>query len=105
MVDILPRSFSVGLPAAAAGEHLRERRPKRIGMITPSSNTVVEPVVAIICTNLPAAWMVEELEVELGKPIFDSTLVTIWHALRLVGFDEPVAGWGRLLRTPVEPGV
>jgi maleate isomerase len=60
---------------------------------------------SIICTNLPAAWLVEELEAELGKPIFDSTLVTIWHALRLVGFDEPIAGWGRLLRTPVRLGV
>jgi maleate isomerase len=58
--------------------------------------------VAIICTNLPAAWLVEDLEAELGKPIFDSTLVTVWHALRMVGFDEPLAGWGRLLRAPVK---
>ena len=54
--------------------------------------------IAIICTNFPAAWLVEEMEAEFGKPIFDSTLVTVWHALRLAGFTEPLPGWGRLLR-------
>jgi maleate isomerase len=65
-------------------------------------NSQAAEAVTIICTNLPAAWLVEEMEVELGKPIFDSTLVTIWQALRMVGFDEPLDGWGRLLRAPVE---
>ena len=54
--------------------------------------------IAIVCTNLPAAWLVEELEAELGKPIIDSTVTTVWHALRLVGFLDPLPGWGRLLR-------
>src|SRR5206468_4917060 len=30
--------------------------------------------IAVICTNFPAAWLVAELEAELGKPVFDSTL-------------------------------
>jgi maleate isomerase len=54
--------------------------------------------VAIVCTNFPAAWLVESLEVAHGKPVFDSTVLAVWQALRLVGHDEPLLGWGRLLR-------
>jgi maleate isomerase len=54
--------------------------------------------VAIICTNFPAAWLVESLEAAHGKPVFDSTVLAVWQALRLVGHDEPLLGWGRLLR-------
>ena len=54
--------------------------------------------IVIPCTNLPAALVVEEMEVELGKPIFDSIVVTLWKALRLAGIETPIHGWGRLLR-------
>jgi len=56
--------------------------------------------ISIICTNFPAAWLVEELEAHHAKPVFDSTAITVWQTLRMVGFDEPLAGWGRLLREP-----
>lgn len=54
--------------------------------------------VVVACTNIPAALLVEEMERELGKPIFDSVAVTLYKALRLVGVETPVHGWGRLLR-------
>jgi len=54
--------------------------------------------IAIICTNLPAGWLVEELEATHRKPVFDSTLVTIWHALQLAGRCDRIPGWGRLFR-------
>ena len=56
--------------------------------------------IAIICTNFPAAWLVEELETRHGKPIFDSTILVAWHALRLAGVTDAVPGWGRLMREP-----
>ncbi len=56
--------------------------------------------ISIICTNFPAGWLVEELETAQGKPVFDSTVITVWQTLRMVGFNEPLAGWGRLLREP-----
>jgi maleate isomerase len=52
----------------------------------------------VICTGLPAALVVEEMERELGKPIFDSVAVTFEKALRLVGLRRPLATWGALLR-------
>ena len=53
--------------------------------------------IAIVCTNFPGAYLVEELEGELGKPIFDSVLVVLWDALGLAGLDVPIPGWGKLL--------
>ena len=54
--------------------------------------------VIVVCTGLPAAFVVEEMERELGKPIFDSVVVTLWKGLQLVGVTEPIDGWGCLLR-------
>jgi maleate isomerase len=54
--------------------------------------------IVVVCTGLPAAFVVDEMEQELGKPIFDSILVTLWEGLRLSGIEEAVEGWGRLLR-------
>ncbi len=56
--------------------------------------------IAVICTNVPAALVVEEMEREMGKPVFDSVAVTFWKALDLVGVYTPVPGWGMLLREP-----
>jgi maleate isomerase len=54
--------------------------------------------IVIPCTNFPAALLIEEMELELGKPIFDSILVTLWKAMRLIDIKTPIHGWGRLLR-------
>jgi maleate isomerase len=54
--------------------------------------------IAIICTNLASGWQVPHLEAMHVKPVFDSTLVTIWHALRLAGITDALDGWGQLLR-------
>lgn len=57
--------------------------------------------IAVICTNFPAALVVEEMEQELGKPIFDSVAVTFWKALDLVGVHTPIAGWGTVLHNRI----
>jgi len=51
------------------------------------------------CTNLPATPLADEIEAALGKPVFDSIAVTLWKALRMVGIDRPIHGWGALLRS------
>jgi maleate isomerase len=57
--------------------------------------------IVVICTGLPAAFVIDEMEEELGKPIFDSVLVTLWEGLTRVGVTARVSGWGRLLREGV----
>ncbi|MEM1299679.1 MAG: aspartate/glutamate racemase family protein [Pseudomonadota bacterium] len=55
--------------------------------------------ILIFCTNLWGAAIVEELEREIGIPIYDTVSTAVWAALRAVG-ESPalVQGWGRLFR-------
>ncbi len=54
--------------------------------------------VVCLCTNFPAAVMAAPLEAELGLPVYDSTALGVWHALRLCGVDTRAAVplWGSL---------
>ena len=54
--------------------------------------------VICLCTNFPAAVMAAPLEDELGVPVYDSTALGVWHALRLCGVDTRPAAllWGSL---------
>jgi maleate isomerase len=54
--------------------------------------------VVVICTNLAAARVVERLEQMLGKPVHDSLVVSLWHPLRMIGWQQPIPGWGRLMQ-------
>ena len=55
--------------------------------------------ITIFCTNLRGAPLVEELEAELGIPIYDTIATVTWKALALAGADPArVRGWGRLFR-------
>ena len=53
--------------------------------------------ITIMCTNLSGAQLVEEMERELGIPIYDSVATVVWRALKTVGVAPgTVKGWGRL---------
>lgn len=54
--------------------------------------------IAVVCTNLPATLLVEEMERELGKPIIDSIAVTFWKGCMLAGIDPTMSNWGALMR-------
>jgi maleate isomerase len=53
--------------------------------------------IAVVCTNFKATELVEEMEAELGIPIFDSIAVTFWESCRIAGLNPVIRGWGRLL--------
>jgi maleate isomerase len=55
--------------------------------------------VVLACTNWRSMDMIERLERELGKPVVSTTQVSVWDALRLVGYRGEIAGYGRLLRS------
>jgi maleate isomerase len=57
--------------------------------------------VLLYCTGLAGAQLVDGLEAQLGKPVFDSVAVTLWKALTMVGIEPRVTGWGRLLSEAV----
>lgn len=55
--------------------------------------------ITIFCTNLRGAPLVEELEREIGIPIYDTIATVVWKALTLAGADpKRIQGWGRLFR-------
>jgi maleate isomerase len=48
-------------------------------------------------TGMPTLPVLEALEQDLGKPVISSASAMMWHALRLAGVRQPIAGYGRLL--------
>ncbi len=53
--------------------------------------------VFVSCTGIRTAEAIKRLEETLGKSVFCSNQCMFWQALRLSGYDTPVAGFGRLL--------
>lgn len=57
--------------------------------------------VAVVCTNMRGAAVIERLEAELGIPVYDSVAVTLWKSLMVVAIDPTqVRGWGCLFDRP-----
>lgn len=55
--------------------------------------------ITIMCTNLHGAQLVNEMEQELGIPIYDSVATVVWKALKAVNVaSHPLSHWGRLFR-------
>lgn len=48
-------------------------------------------------TNLSMVRLAAAAELFLGKPVIAINTATYWHALRAVGIDDKMAGFGRLL--------
>lgn len=51
----------------------------------------------ISCTATPVVEYINQLEAELGLPVLTSSQAMAWDALRLVGYNRPIPGFGRLL--------
>lgn len=61
----------------------------------PESDAVI-----LSCGALRSLQIVDELERVLGKPVICSNQASFWHSLRLAGINDPIAGFGGLLRRP-----
>lgn len=60
--------------------------------------------IAIFCTNLRGAPLVEALEREIAIPIYDTIATGVWGALGLAGVDPRVIrNWGWLFREVAPP--
>ena len=55
--------------------------------------------IVLACTNWKSMDIIERLEREVRKPVLSTTQVSIWGALKKIGFEGSIAGYGRLLRT------
>ncbi|MDR3534837.1 MAG: aspartate/glutamate racemase family protein [Rhodopila sp.] len=52
----------------------------------------------VSCTAIRSAGLIQDLEASLGMPVITSNQVLAWYALRRLGVEQPVTGFGRLFR-------
>ena len=50
----------------------------------------------VSCTALPVLSIIDEIEKKLNKIVLSSNQTLIWDALRLIGNNEPVVGFGKI---------
>ena len=55
--------------------------------------------IALSCTNWQTMDAIERIERDTGKPVVSTTQATIWAALRAIGCNEAIGGYGKLLRS------
>jgi maleate isomerase len=62
------------------------------------AGAVAPGIEAVVCigTNLRSAYLVADLESQLGVPIIDSAAAIVWQLLAMAGVQERLQGWGRL---------
>jgi maleate isomerase len=53
--------------------------------------------VFISCTSVRSPDVIEDLEKNIGKPVVTSTQASIWAALRKIGINEQIKGFGQLM--------
>jgi maleate isomerase len=54
----------------------------------------------ISCTGLHCLTVIDEIEQRLGKPVVTSNQAGAWAALRMIGIEDAIPGFGRLLTLP-----
>jgi maleate isomerase len=53
--------------------------------------------IAIVCTNMRGAELVQELEAAHGIPVYDTVATTVWKSLEIAGIETGrVKGWGTI---------
>lgn len=74
-----------------------EVEPQTIaGMVRGAAGSKPDAII-VFCTNMDGASLTEQLERELGVPIYDTIATAVWGSLRAAGVDPAlVKGWGRL---------
>ena len=76
--------------AMRVGRALKDRHPE--------ADTLWLP-----CPHWAVADAIEPLERELGVGVVGALQAIVWESLRRSGIDDPIDGFGRLLRDPVSP--
>lgn len=88
--------------SASLGQHINHdignNSKDSIRDVLRRANSPDADCIAVVCTNFPATFLIEEMESELGKPIINSIAVTFWKGCRLAGVDPVIKNWGTLMR-------
>ena len=52
----------------------------------------------VSCTATKALDVIDDIEAATGLPCVTSNQAAFWHAMRLAGWNEPITGYGQLMR-------
>ncbi|HEY8580401.1 MAG TPA: arylmalonate decarboxylase [Beijerinckiaceae bacterium] len=85
----------VGLDIAAARDMISVP-PERWAALTRENARADADAYFISCTAVRSLEVVESLEAELGKPVVTSNQAMAWHAMRTIGVNDRLEGFGRL---------
>ena len=55
--------------------------------------------IVLACTNWKSMAIIDRLEQVIGKPVLSTTQVSIWGALKKIGYSGSIPGFGKLLRS------
>lgn len=86
-----------GFLGIADGFRLAEPSPAALFQLGREGCDARADALVMTCLNTRSHTVIEALEHTLGRPVITSTQATLWHALRLAGIKDPIAGLGRLL--------
>lgn len=89
------RSASLRSPSATSIAKVSEA--ETIGLVEGIDGDDVDAIVQL-GTNLAMVGLLDQLETRLGKPVLAINSATIWRAMRAEGIDDPVEGFGALMR-------
>ncbi len=86
-----------GLTVASAEEEGRQTL-ETLRHLVEKANSPEAEAIFISCTNFATLTALDGLEASLGKPVISANQATFWAALRRMGIQDQIAGYGRLLR-------
>ena len=49
-------------------------------------------------SNMRGIDVIEAIETDLGKPVVTANQASVWYCLRLMGINDPIEGYGRLMK-------
>ena len=61
------------------------------------ANIDAAEAIVLSCTDMRSVEIISRLEAYVGKPVITSNQAMAYEALRLMGIDDPVEGFGQLL--------
>lgn len=79
-----------------AGPDIPNTPEQEIYRLVKQVDTPDSEAVFVSCTDFNALRLIRRLEMDLGKPVVASNQATFWNALRLIGVDDKINGYGML---------
>ena len=91
---------SIGGLGCATDAEIGRLEPADAVSLVEQVDTPEADAVFISCTNFHCLPAIASLERQLGKPVVTSNLAGAWAALRQIGVNDTIPGYGQLLLSP-----